>query len=175
MRLLRLCVAGMLVVCRPGAVPAILPWEAWNDPSALARVGGGYGSYLTSSYCLDGCRYDRTSVDPGRRGQRFVRIESTPRKASRGVIFQAARRRCRDPHLDDDRRRHEPAAAFGRAHPRLRRRRVDTGDREPLDHFFRDHSDAAMSRRWRRTVSSPAAAACPTGRWRTGTVSASRC
>lgn len=86
MRLLRLCVAGMLVVsswCGAGS----LPWEVWNDPSALARVGGGYGSYLTSSYCLDGCRYDRTSVDPGRGGQRFVRIESTP-QGQQGVIFE---------------------------------------------------------------------------------------
>ncbi|MBO9663152.1 DUF2961 domain-containing protein [Dokdonella sp.] len=63
-----------------------LPWETWNDLGDVARVGGDYGSYLASSYCLDGCRYDRTSVDPGRGGPRFVRIESTA-EGEQGVIF----------------------------------------------------------------------------------------
>lgn len=63
-----------------------MPWQTWDDVGTIARVGGDYGSYLASSYCLDGCRYDRTSVDPGRGGQRFVRIESTP-EGEQGVIF----------------------------------------------------------------------------------------
>jgi len=64
-----------------------LPWEPWNDLRQVALVGGNHGSYLASSYCLDGCRYDRTSVDVGRGGQRFLRIESTP-DGEQGVIFE---------------------------------------------------------------------------------------
>lgn len=64
-----------------------LPWETWNDLRNVAIVGGDYGSYLASSYCLDGCRYDRSSVDPGKGGQRFIRIESTP-DGDQGVIFE---------------------------------------------------------------------------------------
>lgn len=76
----------MLLAAAAAAAAAPLPWETWNDLSSLARVGGDYGSYLASSYCLDGCRFDRTSVDPGRGGQRFVRIESTA-EGEQGVIF----------------------------------------------------------------------------------------
>ncbi len=64
-----------------------LPWEPWNDIRQVALVGGNHGSYLASSYCLDGCRYDRTSVDVGRGGQRFIRIESTP-DGEQGVLFE---------------------------------------------------------------------------------------
>lgn len=62
------------------------PWQVWTDLADLPRLGGDYGSYLASSYCLDGCRYDRTSLDPGRGGQRFVRIESTA-EGEQGVIL----------------------------------------------------------------------------------------
>lgn len=85
MGIARICALAALAVST-AAPAAALPWENWQDLAALARVGGDYGSYLASSYCLDGCRYDRTSVDPGRGGQRFVRIESTA-EGAQGVIF----------------------------------------------------------------------------------------
>lgn len=78
--------ATLAVVAAPPALAAP-PWEAWNDIHGIALVGGDYDSYLASSYCLDGCRYDRSSVDPGRGGQRFIRIEPTP-DGDQGVIFE---------------------------------------------------------------------------------------
>lgn len=63
------------------------PSETWNDIRNVALVGGDYGSYLASSYCLDGCRYDRSSIDPGKGGQRFIRIEPTP-DGDQAVIFE---------------------------------------------------------------------------------------
>jgi hypothetical protein len=62
------------------------PWQVWSDLADLPRLGGDYGSHLVSSYCLDGCRYDRSSLDPGRGGQRFVRIESTA-EGEQGVLL----------------------------------------------------------------------------------------
>ena len=63
------------------------PSETWSDIRSVALVGGDYGNYLASSYCLDGYRFDRTSIDPGRGGQRFIRIESTA-DGEQGVIFE---------------------------------------------------------------------------------------
>ena len=63
------------------------PWETWNDPRTLALVGGEGTSLLASSYCLDGCRYDRSSDDPGLGKRRFVRLEQTP-QGEQGVIFE---------------------------------------------------------------------------------------
>ena len=81
---------GSLLMCAgtAAAPPATgAPWETWSDIRSVALVGGNYGNYLASSYCLDGCRFDRTSVDPGRGGQRFIRIESTA-DGDQGVIFE---------------------------------------------------------------------------------------
>ena len=69
------------------ASSAGLPWETWTDLRSVAMVGGDSGNYLASSYCLDGCRYDRSSVDPGKGSQRFIRIEPTA-DGDQGVIFE---------------------------------------------------------------------------------------
>lgn len=85
MRRWMLCtIAAMSVAASASTVPP--PWQVWTDLADLPRLGGDYGSYLASSYCLDGCRYDRTSLDPGRGGQRFVRIESTA-EGEQGVLL----------------------------------------------------------------------------------------
>lgn len=62
------------------------PWEFWTDPRRLALLGDDTASLMASSYCLDGCRYDRTSDDPGRGTRRFIRLEQTP-DGEQGVIF----------------------------------------------------------------------------------------
>src|SRR5690606_1141041 len=58
-------IAGAIIAFCPLAADAQaisepMPWEAWNDIRQVALVGGNHDSYLASSYCLDGCRYDRT-------------------------------------------------------------------------------------------------------------------
>lgn len=83
--MVRVLIGAWLALASASA--ASLPWETWTDLRNVALVGGHYGSYLASSYCLDGCRYDRTSVDPGEGGQRFIRIESTA-EGDQGVIFE---------------------------------------------------------------------------------------
>lgn len=62
----------------PLAVASDLPWQAWQNAHDIARVGGHHASYLASSYCLDGCRYDRTSASTEFGGPRFVRLDPTP-------------------------------------------------------------------------------------------------
>ena len=79
----------LLFACIAAAAspPEALPWETWADLRSVALVGGHYGNYLASSYCLDGCRYDRSSLDPGKGSQRFIRIEPTV-DGDQGVIFE---------------------------------------------------------------------------------------
>lgn len=55
-----------------------LPWQVGQDPHELARIGGHHASYLASSHCLDGCRYDRSSAGTEFGGPRFVRYDATP-------------------------------------------------------------------------------------------------
>lgn len=41
-----------------------LSWEIWNSPYQLATLNAQDQVLERSSYCLDGCRYDRTNVGP---------------------------------------------------------------------------------------------------------------
>lgn len=89
MKWMHVLIRSLLMCAGTAAAPpaAGAPWKTWSDVRSVALVGGDYGNYLASSYCLDGCRFDRTSVDPGRGGQRFIRIEPKV-DGDQGVIFE---------------------------------------------------------------------------------------
>jgi hypothetical protein len=57
-----------------------LAWEVWNDLGTLANLTPGLRSHLVSSYCPEGCRYDRHSAD----SPRFLRFDG-----DEGVLFEA--------------------------------------------------------------------------------------
>lgn len=63
-----------------GATPP-QPWEAWKDLEQLARLEPTAQTLLRSSYCLDGCRHDRSSEGD----TRFIRTEG-----DEAIIFDAA-------------------------------------------------------------------------------------
>jgi hypothetical protein len=70
-----------LVAPRSSAAPPTVPDLPWNDLVALEnlpRIRSGHQVLLRSSYCPDGCRFDRTSDGDGR----FLRFER-----GEGVIF----------------------------------------------------------------------------------------
>ncbi|MBZ0114395.1 MAG: DUF2961 domain-containing protein [Thermoanaerobaculia bacterium] len=76
-----------LVGCRTmaprGASSPLTPtsaWEVWHDLSTLADLTPGLRSHMISSYCREGCRYDRHSAE----SSRFLRHDG-----DEGVLFEA--------------------------------------------------------------------------------------
>lgn len=56
----------MLVSCA-ASVPVIaagLPWEIWESPARFAALDRAHTVVTHSSFCLDGCRYDRSNSGP---------------------------------------------------------------------------------------------------------------
>ncbi|MEO7199943.1 MAG: DUF2961 domain-containing protein [Dokdonella sp.] len=133
------CVALGMVAA---ASAAPLPWEMWKNLRNIAVLDTEQGSYLASSYCLDGCRYDRSSIDPGQGSQRFIRIERTS-AGQQAVIFEQAGAGAVT--------RIWMTTGDGRSKPlptTVRIRIYFDGDSEPridmpLDQFFLPHADAA--------------------------------
>ncbi len=84
----RLATLALLIACSLlGTVSAdlhagesqALPWETWRDLRLLAELPAGSQALLRSSFCPDGCRFDRHSADDWR----YLYVDG-----EEGVIFE---------------------------------------------------------------------------------------
>lgn len=73
------------IYCSPVSA---LPWEIWNSPYQLATLDANDRVLLRSSYCLDGCRYDRSNVGPEPPGANLYPLRWLYQDGAEAVVFE---------------------------------------------------------------------------------------